>query len=57
MDETGQVYATPAGHPFSKSMLLQYADRCVGTYSTESTAGDILEDLLAQWKTDREAAA
>jgi hypothetical protein len=57
MDIDGNVYATPADHPFSKSMLSQYADRVVGTYTPEAAADDILGDLLEQWKTDREAAA
>lgn len=57
MDTDGAVYATPADHPFSKSMLRQYADRIVGTYTTEATVDDITGDLLEQWKGDREARA
>lgn len=57
MDMDGNVYATPADHPFSKSMLSQYADRVVGIYTADATVDDILGDLIEQWKTDREAAA
>ncbi|MGE7136199.1 hypothetical protein ACQKIE_01045 [Luteibacter sp. NPDC031894] len=57
MDLDRQVYATPAEHLFSKAMLRQYSDRCVGTYAPDSTAGDIAEDLVQQWKTDCGAAA
>lgn len=57
MDEDQQVYATPIEHPFSHAMLRQYSDRVVGTCSTNSTAGDIQDDLVAQWKSDRQTAA
>lgn len=57
MDSDGCVYVTPADHPFSKSMLRQYSDRIVGTYSVDASVEDILGDLIEQWRTDREAAA
>ena len=57
MDTDGSVYATPADHPFSKAMLRQYGDRVVGTYSVGTSADDILEDLVEQWRGDRGAAA
>lgn len=57
MDTDGSVYAMPADHPFSKAMLRQYSDRIVGTYARGTSPDDITEDLIEQWRVDREAAA
>lgn len=57
MDTDGKVYATPIEHPFSHSMLRQYADRIVATYSPLVTVDEIKADLVAQWRNDRQVAA
>jgi len=57
MSEQGDVFVTAERHPFSEGMLRQYGDRCVGVYRDGCTPDGITEDLIEQWRTDREAAA
>lgn len=57
LSDEARVYVTPVAHPFSQGMLKQYSDRVVGSYDKGVTADDICEDLIAQWKADREAIA
>lgn len=56
MDSDGEVYCTPEKHPFSQSMLRQYANCVVGVITPTSKVDDIREDLAATLAGHRSAA-